>query len=96
MSPKKPNSLSIMDSPSLHALENLKKREKVASLDKLTRDNLMLLELSAMTGQILLLLTSQSGLLELDWSPLQKLLKRLMLKLENGLERAFLRKLKNQ
>ena len=46
--------------------------------------NLMLLESSAMTGQTLLLHTSQSGPLELERLPPQRLLNKPMLKSENG------------
>ena len=60
------------------------------------RDNLMPLESYARTGVKLSSLTSQSGLSALVKLPLQKSLKRLMLRSENGSERTSPKKLNNQ
>jgi len=68
----------------LLASENFSRKEKVEEPERLTRDNLMPLENNVKIGQILLLLMSQYGLLELEKQQLQKLLKRLMLRSENG------------
>ena len=64
--------------------------------EKLTKDNLMQLENMFPTGQILLLLMSQYGQLELVKQQHLKWHKRHMLKLENGLEKVFQLKLNNQ